>query len=90
MRGVLAHKRPARARPAYVGDTQGDSDSAAKAGMDFVFARYGFGQVDECALSFDSFPDLVAHFADSARCHGPACRLGAPSQAITSRYSSTA
>jgi phosphoglycolate phosphatase len=49
-------------RAVYVGDTQGDQDSAGQAGMEFAFARYGFGQTTPCVLSFDSFPDLVAHF----------------------------
>jgi phosphoglycolate phosphatase len=29
--------------PVYVGDTQGDYDSAAKAGVPIIFAAYGFG-----------------------------------------------
>jgi phosphoglycolate phosphatase len=32
--------------PVYIGDTQGDYDSAAKAGVPFIFANYGFGEVD--------------------------------------------
>lgn len=32
--------------PVYVGDTQGDYDSATKAGVPIIFAAYGFGQVD--------------------------------------------
>jgi len=31
--------------PVYVGDTTGDYDSATKAGVPFIFAAYGFGQV---------------------------------------------
>ena len=30
----------------YVGDTQGDLDSASAAGIPFIFASYGFGTVD--------------------------------------------
>jgi len=33
--------------PVYVGDTTGDRDSAAKAGVPFIFASYGFGKVEE-------------------------------------------
>ena len=33
--------------PVYVGDTQGDADSCKKAGIPFIFAEYGFGQVDK-------------------------------------------
>ena len=32
--------------PVYVGDTTGDRDSAAKAGVPFIFATYGFGVAD--------------------------------------------
>lgn len=46
----------------YVGDTQGDHDSARQAGMSFVFARYGFGSVDEKVVGFDDFAALVEHF----------------------------
>jgi len=34
------------ASPVYVGDTQGDYDSATKAGVPFIFADYGFGIVE--------------------------------------------
>ncbi|MBS1524818.1 MAG: HAD family hydrolase [Bacteroidetes bacterium] len=33
--------------PVYVGDTTGDRDSAAKAGVPFIYASYGFGKVDD-------------------------------------------
>jgi phosphoglycolate phosphatase len=46
----------------YIGDTLGDRDAAAEAGMEFVFARWGFGRVDGVPLSFTTFPDLVTHF----------------------------
>lgn len=32
--------------PVYVGDTQGDYDSATKAGVPIIFATYGFGQTN--------------------------------------------
>jgi phosphoglycolate phosphatase len=47
---------------AYVGDTQGDCDAAGQAGMDFVFARYGFGEAERWELAFDGFPQLVDYF----------------------------
>jgi phosphoglycolate phosphatase len=46
----------------YIGDTQGDHDSASDAGMPFVFARYGFGSVSESSLVFESFDRLVEHY----------------------------
>ncbi len=33
--------------PVYVGDTQGDADACAMAGIPFVFAEYGFGNAAE-------------------------------------------
>lgn len=32
--------------PVYVGDIQGDADSSYKAGVEFIYAAYGFGKVD--------------------------------------------
>lgn len=49
--------------PVYVGDTQGDADAAAYAGIPFIFAKYGFGSVKSYQYSVDSFsqlPDLIA------------------------------
>jgi phosphoglycolate phosphatase len=51
-------------RAVYTGDTRGDQQAAASAGMDFAFARYGFGTVEDAALSFGSFGGLVEHFLD--------------------------
>ncbi len=48
--------------PLYVGDTQGDGDASAAAGLDFAFARYGFGQATGWTMAFDSFAELVDHF----------------------------
>jgi phosphoglycolate phosphatase len=33
--------------PVYVGDTMGDYSAATKAGVPFIFAAYGFGEVNE-------------------------------------------
>ncbi len=33
--------------PVYVGDTMGDFEACRKAGVPFIFAAYGFGEVDE-------------------------------------------
>lgn len=44
----------------YVGDTAGDYNAAAKAGIPFIFASYGYGQVPESCLTIRRFSDLLA------------------------------
>ena len=44
----------------YVGDTQGDADAAAKAGVPFIFTEYGFGSVKDAAARIASLPELPA------------------------------
>ena len=43
----------------YVGDTQGDADSAAVAGIPFIYASYGFGNVKKYDYSIEKFSDLL-------------------------------
>ncbi len=45
--------------PVYVGDTQGDADACAEAGMPMIFATYGLGQVNEPWKQIESFPELL-------------------------------
>ena len=48
--------------PVYVGDTQGDADSARQAGIPMIFTAYGFGTVQEPDAiigSFDELPQAV-------------------------------
>jgi phosphoglycolate phosphatase len=45
--------------PVYVGDTEGDLKAAKYAGVPFVYAKYGFGQVNDYDKSIDKFDDLV-------------------------------
>lgn len=47
-------------RPVYVGDTQGDADAAAAAGVPFAHVRYGFGEVEDAAISLGSPDELVS------------------------------
>jgi len=48
------------ASPVYVGDTQGDYDSATKAGVPFIFANYGFGKVESGQIAtIDTFAELI-------------------------------
>ncbi|MBS1531551.1 MAG: HAD family hydrolase [Bacteroidetes bacterium] len=45
--------------PVYVGDTTGDRDSATKAEVPFIYASYGFGEVEEGMIAtIDSFGEL--------------------------------
>lgn len=48
--------------PIYVGDTQGDADAAKEAGIPFVFARYGFGNVKEYDMVVDSLRELADQY----------------------------
>lgn len=43
----------------YVGDTQGDCDAAKLAGIDFIFAGYGFGQADNYVVELTEFKQLM-------------------------------
>jgi len=45
--------------PVYIGDTQGDYDSATKAGVPMIFAAYGFGEVNgEPVATINQLSDL--------------------------------
>ncbi len=45
--------------PIYVGDTQGDANAAKEAGVPFIFARYGFGDVKEYDGVVNSLVELT-------------------------------
>lgn len=51
-------------RPVYVGDTQGDCDETHRAGIPFVYVRYGFGYCQDYDMAFDSFADLTEFFVE--------------------------
>jgi phosphoglycolate phosphatase len=46
--------------PVYVGDTAGDYNSASKAGVPFIFANYGFGEVNNGQIATISRFDELA------------------------------
>jgi len=46
----------------YVGDTQGDRESARIAEIPFVYAAYGFGKVKDYDYKIDSFEELLNLF----------------------------
>lgn len=45
--------------PVYVGDTQGDADSCKTAGIPFIFAEYGFGNVPDAGTRIRTFSELA-------------------------------
>ena len=49
-------------QPVYVGDTQGDADACAQAGIPFVWASYGFGKVEKYFEKIDSFAEIKKLF----------------------------
>ena len=44
---------------AYIGDTIGDMEAAQKAGIDFIFAAYGFGNLENYVAKIEKFSDLL-------------------------------
>ena len=46
----------------YIGDTQGDSEAAGKAGIPFIWASYGFGTPERWDGKIDRFSDLARLF----------------------------
>ena len=44
--------------PIYVGDTAGDYQSAVDAGIPFIYAAYGFGEVRDCDYKIQSIREL--------------------------------
>lgn len=55
----LIMARNALKKPLYVGDTHGDAQSAKVAGIQFVYARYGFGEVEDYDYVIDRFEELL-------------------------------
>ena len=45
--------------PVYVGDTMGDYEACGKAGVPFIFASYGFGNVPEPYAVIQKPMDLI-------------------------------
>lgn len=44
--------------PLYIGDTMGDCQACRKAGIPFIFAEYGFGNVPEAEVKIGSISEL--------------------------------
>ncbi|ASN05396.1 HAD family hydrolase [Virgibacillus necropolis] len=49
-------------KPVYVGDTEGDLKASKYAKIPFVYAKYGFGQVNEYDYVIEKFDDLLNVF----------------------------
>ncbi len=64
--------------PWYVGDTRGDQDAAAAAGLPFVHAAYGFGRGVRAPAVLGQFSDLLVHLASGTRARGAAGVPGEP------------
>lgn len=45
--------------PIYVGDTTGDKNAAKMAGVPFVFAKYGFGDVKDYEYAIDKIEEII-------------------------------
>lgn len=45
--------------PVYIGDTKGDMQAAEESGCEFICASYGFGEVKNAKLGFDSFEEIA-------------------------------
>lgn len=48
----------------YVGDIQGDYEASRMAGVEFIHAAYGFGEIDEKVPrieAFEELPDVATH-----------------------------
>ncbi|WP_338448682.1 HAD family hydrolase [Niallia oryzisoli] len=58
----LIIERNKLSQPVYVGDTEGDRKAAKYAGIPFVYAKYGFGQVSEYDYVIETVDDLVRIF----------------------------
>lgn len=58
----LIIKRNHLQNPIYVGDTEGDLNAAKYAGIPFVYAKYGFGQVSEYDDAIEQFDELIKLF----------------------------
>ena len=56
----LVMERNGAAKGIYVGDIQKDSDAAHKAGIDCIYASYGFGEINDAVATLRSFDELPA------------------------------
>lgn len=60
----LIERRNGLKSPVYVGDTQGDADACAKAGVPIVYASYGFGKISSPDYTITKPKDLLKLFCN--------------------------
>lgn len=58
----LIMERNNLSKPVYIGDTEGDLKASRYAGIPFVFAKYGFGNVTEYDYVIEKFDNLLELF----------------------------
>ena len=56
----LVMARNSASKGIYVGDIQKDSDAAHEAGIDCIYASYGFGEINDAVAVLKSFEELPA------------------------------
>ena len=54
----LVMERNGASKGIYVGDIQNDSNAAHKAGIDCIYASYGFGEINDAVATLKSFDEL--------------------------------
>ncbi len=54
----LVIKRNNLENPIYVGDTEGDYNATKECNIPFVYAKYGFGNVEDAELVIENFEEL--------------------------------
>ncbi len=57
---ALLAERNGLKKPLYIGDTQGDCNAAAQAGVPFLHAAYGFGRIDHEVPYVNTFGEIPA------------------------------
>ncbi|MBQ6623322.1 MAG: HAD family hydrolase [Mogibacterium sp.] len=60
----LVMERNGEDEAVYVGDIQRDADSAHEAGVPCIWAKYGFGQIDDAEAEIDNFDELPSVLAE--------------------------
>lgn len=60
----LVLERNGLVRAVYVGDTQGDADASEFATIPFIYAKYGFGSVENPKYRIDGLKDLPVQMED--------------------------